>query len=446
MKFRKTICNLRTSVILFLSILSVFAYQGCRKDIVLNSTKANTFASITEIKESYEKLAIESRTRDSLKSGLIIKYIPQWEHAKYSQINDSTQYTLIPLIGSGQLNEKEISVRTVNNTPFLVVANGKKFYLSRFYPDKKSDDNFLKNGKLSMIDVLNKKLFTYSYENGKSAYNAPKAFKSPKGSTKKAAYEVRCREEGTCVWSTYCHGVGYISTSYPGTCSYPTDYTDCDYSVSWSQDRIIYNTVCENVWVPDGPVDGGGTGGGWTSTPIQTTTNTDKEPVTYNWRSKLDEGFADYLELTTPLVKNIDLGGGIAVEQSNPDAYNCHYYTFNKTDKSAIIETLADQGNPLWVVAVNVKDANFFQVTSTVKVGDIVLYQVPSDGGVRLSHSGIVSGVDTQGFATEITSKMGEYEIIKHHPRDVPSDYGPTDPTFQSGGQTHLSRIYYRRR
>ncbi|MGE8379196.1 MAG: hypothetical protein ACN6PN_12620, partial [Sphingobacterium sp.] len=248
--------------------------------------KTNTFASLAEIKENYEKLAIESRTRDSLKSGLIIKYIPQWKNAKYSQINDSTQYTIIPLIGSGQLNEKEISVQTVNNTPFLVVANGKKFYLSRFYPDKKSDDNFLKNGKLSMVDVLTKNLFTYSYENGKSTYNAPKAFKSPKGSTKKAAYEVRCREEGTCVWSTYCHGVGYISTSLPGTCSYPTDYTDCDYSVSWSNDRMIYNTVCENVWVPDPPIDGGG-GTSNPDTPptpkqliLQETKNTDCDGVT----------------------------------------------------------------------------------------------------------------------------------------------------------------------
>jgi len=53
MRFRKTTFNLRTSIILFLSILSIFAYQGCRKDIVLNSQKTNTFASIAEIKESY---------------------------------------------------------------------------------------------------------------------------------------------------------------------------------------------------------------------------------------------------------------------------------------------------------------------------------------------------------------------------------------------------------
>lgn len=446
MKFRKTTFNWRVSIILFLFILSLFVYQGCRKDSALDSPKAHTFASLAELKQSYEKLAIESKTRDSLKSGLIIKYMPQWENAKYSQINDSIQYTIIPLIAVGQLNEKVIPVQTVNNTPFLVVATGEKFYLSRFYPDKKSDDNFLKNGKLSMIDVLNQNLFTYSYENGKSTYNAPKDFKSAKGSTKKAAYEVRCREEGTCVWSTYCNGVGYLSTSYPGTCSYPTDYTDCDYTVSWSNDRMIYNTVCENVWVPDAPTDGGGSGGGWTTTPIQTATNTDKEPASYYWRSKLDEDFSIYLQLTTPLVKTIDLGGGMAVDQSNPDAYNCHYYTFSKTDKSAITETLASDGNPLWVVSINIKDANFIQVTSNVKVGDIVLYQAPYNGGAGLSHSGIVSGVDGQGFATEITSKMGEYEIITHHPRDVPSSYGPTSPTFQSGGQTYLSRIYYRRR
>jgi len=97
----------------------------------------------------------------------------------------------------------------------------------------------------------------------------------------------------------------------------------------------------------------------------------------YYWRSKLDEDFSKYLKMTTPLIKTIDLGGGIAVDQSNPDAYNCHYYTFSKTDKSAITGTLASDGNPLWVVSINIKEANFIQVTSNVKVGDIVRYQAP---------------------------------------------------------------------
>ncbi|GEM_PF-1390481 len=319
MVFQKTTFNLKTSIILFLSILSIFTYQGCRKDILLNSQKANTFVSITEIKDSYEKLAIDSRTCDSLRSGLIIKYIPQWENAKYSQINDSTQYTIIPLIESGQLNEKEISIQAVNNTPFLVVANGEKFYLSRFYPDKKSDDNFLKNGKLSMIDILNKNLFTYSYENSKSTYNAPKALKSPKGSTKKAAYEVRCREEGTCVWSTYCHGVGYISTSFPGTCNYPTDYTECDYSVSWSQDRMIYNTVCENVWVPDPPTDGGTTNPETPPTPkqllLQQTKNTDCDGVTRANQITSNQAVRNVINT----IKDKDVEWGAAIKLSNPN-------------------------------------------------------------------------------------------------------------------------------
>lgn len=439
------------AMVLFLSSLFLVCFNGCRKGDVHDKVDNSSVKKSLDIEANYKKQEIDVKTRDTLNASITIRYVPQWESMKYSKPNDSTEYALIQLIPMGKADGKESIVRMVDNTPFLVVANGTKFYFARFFPDRKNgksdEGNFLKNGELSMVDILTNNLFTYNYTNGKSVYNTPSQTKTAKNSSKKAGYEVRCREEGTCLYSQYCLGVIYTAMSPQGTCDYPTQYTDCDYSANWQYSKTFYNTVCENVWVPDGPGDGGGTGGGWTSTPIQTSTNTDKAPASYNWRIKLDEDFSKYLKLTTPLVKTTDLGGGIAVEQSNPDAFNCHYYTFSKTDKSAIRETLADQGNPLWVVGVDVKEANFFQVTSNVKVGDIVLYQVPTpDGGAGLSHSGIVSGVDAQGFATEITSKMGEYEIIQHHPRDVPSDYGSTDPTFQSGGQTYLSRIYYRRR
>lgn len=325
MRFQKTTFNLKTNIILFFAVLSIFIYQGCRKDTSLNIQKAIAFTSIAEIKENYEKLAIDFRTRDSLNSGLLIKYNPQWEKAKHSQINDSTHYTLIPLIASGHMNEKEIPVKILNNVPFLVVANGKKFYLSRFYADKKNDDNFLKNGKLSMIEILTKNFFVYTYKNGSSSYNAPKAFKSPKGSTKKAAYEVRCREEGTCVWSTYCHGVGYISTSYPGTCSYPTDYTDCDYSVSWSRDRILYNTVCENVWVPDPPTDGGTTNPETPPTPkqllLQQTKNTDCDGVTRANQLSRNQDFKNRVNE----IKDKSVEWGAAIKLRNPNDPNSVY-------------------------------------------------------------------------------------------------------------------------
>ena len=60
-------------------------------------------------------------------------------------------------------------------------------------------------------------------------------------------------------------------------------------------------------------------------------------------------------------------------------------------------------------------------------------------------HSGIVTAVDGQGYATEISSKMGEFEIITHHPRDIPEEYGGTDPTYEHDGIAYPSRVYYRK-
>lgn len=69
----------------------------------------------------------------------------------------------------------------------------------------------------------------------------------------------------------------------------------------------------------------------------------------------------------------------------------------------------------------------------------------PDGNNHGLLHSGKVVGVDANGYANEISSKMGTYEIITHHPRDVPTSYGSTSPTYNYNGTTYKSREYYRK-
>lgn len=72
------------------------------------------------------------------------------------------------------------------------------------------------------------------------------------------------------------------------------------------------------------------------------------------------------------------------------------------------------------------------------------MYFTANSGATRDEwlHSGIVVEVDSDGYATKISSKMGEYDVIEHHPRDIPEQYGSSAPTFTINGRnTHLEFI-----
>ncbi|WP_128353368.1 hypothetical protein [Pedobacter chitinilyticus] len=88
------------------------------------------------------------------------------------------------------------------------------------------------------------------------------------------------------------------------------------------------------------------------------------------------------------------------------------------------------------------------QVTDNIKVGDVVLYlREGANGPNTLAHSGRVVGVDARGKATLISSKMGIYQIITHHPRDIPVSYGSNQANYTAtNGITYPSRIYFRKK
>ncbi|MGJ1404495.1 hypothetical protein [Sphingobacterium sp. G1-14] len=124
--------------------------------------------------------------------------------------------------------------------------------------------------------------------------------------------------------------------------------------------------------------------------------------------------------------------------------HNCHYYTFGPEYATG---TAADMGRPKWVYSIGLPTSEWMKVTGDVQAGDVVMYNgVTPDGTSHgLLHSGkVIEAIN--GKASLISSKMGEYEIISHHPRDVPPEYGSTNPTYTFGGETYQSRVYYRKK
>gem|GEM_PF-2473111 len=199
-----------------------------------------------------------------------------------------------------------------------------------------------------------------------------------------------------------------------------------------------------NIPFPSFPTGPGTVGGGTNPPQTGQTSKTDKEPTAYVWRDKLYKGFEGILKHVTP--QFVEGPDGELI--SNSEAYNCHYHAIAEKDPAAITGTLEDMGMPKWVTDVNLK--NWDKVSSDVKIGDIVIYNGVSSsrsGPIHgWKHSAVVTKVDSEGYAIEVSSKMGEYEVIKHHPRDIPPAYGDTGSTYTFEGKTYPSREYYRKK
>lgn len=130
----------------------------------------------------------------------------------------------------------------------------------------------------------------------------------------------------------------------------------------------------------------------------------------------------------------------------NSSAYNCHTYAWNIT-----LADIDDYGyDPRWPKWDNDPLNNttgykpIMSIDAPKQVGDRVLYFNFTYGVLTVTHSGIVSQVDTNGQPTEITSKWGQAGVYKHHPQDVPQSYGVGSVVchnFRCG----YTKVYYRK-
>ncbi len=193
--------------------------------------------------------------------------------------------------------------------------------------------------------------------------------------------------------------------------------------------------------------NGGNADGGNNNTPNKDSKSESKkdgdEPIDRTYKGKKQTGPA------TPLVIE-----GIFSDFYNIDAYNCHSFAWCNSQGDP-----ADPANAYWVKRGvtkwdnnplnNMKGYRALKFDDSNQVGDRVIYYAWSSysGKVEPTHSAIVTKVNEKGNVIEVESKWGTLPRYKHHPRDIPADYGAKAPTFIApDGKKYESRIYYRKK
>jgi hypothetical protein len=125
----------------------------------------------------------------------------------------------------------------------------------------------------------------------------------------------------------------------------------------------------------------------------------------------------------------------------NSDAYNCHSYAWDNSQGDPS-DPKTDLLLPKWDndPLNNTKDYHKLQFNEPNQVGDRVIYfNDDGKGNIVPTHSTIVSQVDKDGFASQVTSKWGEFGVYTHAPRDVPASYGENSPVAKT-----KTGVYYR--
>lgn len=216
---------------------------------------------------------------DTLTSDLITTYIPKWDKARYSEVNDSTNHTIIPLSIISKKGDKELLGKSLYNESFLLVKNNNDFYFGNFFPDENSkqssDENFLQNGTLILIDVISRHQFTYIYKNGNAQFQKPK-LDSKKMSFYDDEYIVlrSCAIVNLCTWYTICpDGIVTLAPSRGGACNPPYHLGFCrdgSFAGEWKQRTQTHTTIeCQDVLWPIPPKDEPGWGGGGSTIDIE---------------------------------------------------------------------------------------------------------------------------------------------------------------------------------
>ena len=133
--------------------------------------------------------------------------------------------------------------------------------------------------------------------------------------------------------------------------------------------------------------------------------------------------------------------------KNNPDCYNCHSYAWDNSQGDPS-DPHFDPRFPKWDddPLNNTKNYHRLQFSEPNQVGDRVIYfNEDENGNVVPMHSAIVTQVDKDGSASQVTSKWGQYGVYNHAPRDGPDEYGQDSPVAKDRyGNYYETRVYYR--
>jgi RHS repeat-associated protein len=128
-------------------------------------------------------------------------------------------------------------------------------------------------------------------------------------------------------------------------------------------------------------------------------------------------------------------------------SYNCHSYAWSNSKGDPSDPANKGLEYPTWDndPLNNTSDYRPLDFNEPNKIGDRIMYfSSDQNNNIIATHSGIVTNIDKNGNASEITSKWGQAPVFQHHPRDVPSIYSNPEPTFKVDNKVYQSRVYFR--
>ena len=445
--------------------------NGCRKNEFINDQE-RIESSMANVKSDFlSKPEYQKKLYQPLFDTMQIYWQPAWGGIMHKVQDDSITWYYVPLSPEVRnKQDKQLSHQiTMNNIKKYIIARstdaGISFSLGSYIVDRKESEtpeepdsfNEAFTGQLMQENFEGGPVYLKEYKQGNPAKISNKARvantksnSSVPNTLSSTTGETVCTYQSICQWS----GVGIDNTPHITVTSgnwNSTQLTDCPYPIrtsptgptTWTRNYSYFDQRCEVIYdPPTGPPLPPGTGGGGGGTTPQRPEQ-DSELTTYEWRDKLGEvgGEDKYLAKTTPQYITDPVTGKLI---PNPEAYNCHFHAFGPN----YVKTMAAEGLPKWAVTISM-GTDWTEVTGEVKVGDRVLYfnPDPSKGVAKgLTHSAIVTAINDKAQATMVSSKMGEYQILNHHPKDIPSDLGQSNPTYTYYGTTYPSRVYYRKK
>jgi|GEM_PF-2544141 len=227
------------------------------------------------IKQQYYKLNLQKDFIGKVKQD--VTWSPDWEKSTIQVINDTVSYVFFPMNGYYSKGNIKGLAKTRGAKFYLIVKNEKEFYKGVYFNAEKDDSTNVKKevvvghftGKLILNNLQTKQSFLIKYNDGKVLDNLTKDQKlaSAKSMSLRGTssyWETQCHQEMKyCVYTSdgysYCGGAVDIVVSY--NCVWPSPQCGVSYyMIDYSEE-----TVCEDIWFPDPPIDpgdNGGTGGG----------------------------------------------------------------------------------------------------------------------------------------------------------------------------------------
>ena len=260
---------------IFVMLLCAVSAVQCSKDVLTNSQNISpkmdrnqkrdssvAIMDLTTIKKLFVDRGIDDKLTSTISQTSKLKWKADWNKPINQNINDSTQYILVPLTPYIITSEGEKAAIMVNTTNYLIIKNNDEYYFGSYESTKglisgqkivQDSVDHLKEftGKFVMINLQSKQSISVDYEKG---VLRKKNSTEQKGGLSTQGYQMECHSLIYCTFTAGCDGTFYVYTNMAGC-----DAPDRDIAVgtcglaNWSYSNSQTRDVCEYVYYPDLP-------------------------------------------------------------------------------------------------------------------------------------------------------------------------------------------------